>query len=135
MRDLHRNDANGRPRGALSVAFRRKVALTFPEAAKEYLAKLEEIGGKGIERKKCQLDLHLKPFFRQKALSKITSFDLERYKKHRIDEGASCATVNRELAVLSHLFNMGVEWKMAHASARQNQSLQRGQWPDHLSDC
>ena len=78
----------------------RKVALTFPEAAKEYLTKLEEIGGKGIERKKCQLDLHLKPFFRQKVLSKISSFDLERYKKHRVDEGASFATVNRELAVL-----------------------------------
>lgn len=46
---------------------------------------------------------------------------LERYKKHRVDEGASCATVNRELAVLSHLFNMGVEWKwLTHRPARIN---------------
>jgi integrase len=35
---------------------------------------------------------------------------LERYKKHRTDEGASHATVNREMAVLSHMFSMGVEW-------------------------
>jgi integrase len=91
------------------------------EAAKEYLTKLEEIGGKGIDRKKCQLELHLKPFFREKALAKITSFDLERYKKHRVDEGASYATVNRELAVLSHLFNMGVEWKwLTHRPAKIN---------------
>jgi site-specific recombinase XerD len=105
----------------LALPSGRKVALTFPEATKEYLAKLEEIGGKGIERKKCQLDLHLKPFFREKALSKITSFDLERYKKHRVDEGASFATVNRELAVLSHLFSMAVEWKwLTHRPAKIN---------------
>jgi integrase len=103
----------------LALPSGRKVALTFPEAAREYLAKLEEIGGKGIERKKCQLELHLKPFFRQKALSKITSFDLERYKKQRVDQGASCATVNRELAVLSHLFNMAIEWKwLSHRPAK-----------------
>lgn len=46
---------------------------------------------------------------------------LERYKKHRVDEGASFATVNRELAVLSHLFNMGVEWKwLTHRPAKIN---------------
>lgn len=105
----------------LALPSGRKVALTFPEASKQYLAKLEEIGGKGIDRKKCQLDLHLQPFFREKALAKITSFDLERYKKHRVDEGASFATVNRELAVLSHLFNLGVEWKwLTHRPAKIN---------------
>src|SRR5689334_21050453 len=113
-RTAAREDRLGLPSG-------RKVALTFSEAARDYLVKLEEIGGKGIDRKRCQLDLHLKPFFRQKVLSKITSFDLERYKKHRIDEGASHATVNRELAVLSHLFSMGVEWKwLTHRPARIN---------------
>src|SRR6185295_18371372 len=46
----------------LALPSGRKVALTFPEAAKEYLERLGEIGGKGIARKKCQLNLHLKPF-------------------------------------------------------------------------
>jgi integrase len=105
----------------LALPSGRKVALTFPEASKEYLANLEEIGGKGVDRKRRQLDLHLKPFFREKALSKITSFELERYKKHRVDNGASFATVNRELAVLSHLFSMGVEWKwLTHRPAKIN---------------
>lgn len=88
----------------------RKVALTFSDAAREYIAKLREIGGNGVERKQSQLDLHLVPFFRDKALSKVTSFDVERYKKHRVEQSASFATTNRELAVLSHLFSMGVEW-------------------------
>jgi integrase len=99
----------------------RKVALVFSDAASQYVAKLKEIGGKGIDRKECQLGLHLKPFFSQKGLSKITTFDVERYKKHRIDEGASQATCNRELAVLSHLFTMGVEWKwISHRPAKIN---------------
>ena len=88
----------------------RKVALTFFDASKQYISKLKDCGGKGIERKENQLDLHLKPFFGQKALSKINSFEIERYKKKRREEGASQATCNRELAVLSHMFNMGVEW-------------------------
>lgn len=88
----------------------RKVALMFADAAKQYVAKLKESGGKGINRKECQLKLHLTPFFAQKALSKISSFDVRRYKKHRREQGASEATCNRELAVLSHLFSMGVEW-------------------------
>lgn len=97
----------------------RKVALIFTDAARQYVAKLKEVGGRGIKRKECQLDLHLKPFFREKALSKITSFDVERYKKHRIEQGASFATTNRELAVLSHLFTMGVEWSwISHRPAR-----------------
>ena len=102
-RTAARDDRLALPKG-------RKVALTFSDAARDYIAKLKECGGKGIDRKECQLDLHLKPFFSQKALSKIGSFDVERYKKKRREESASAATVNRELAVLSHMFSMGVEW-------------------------
>ena len=63
----------------------------------------------------------MKPFFKEKVLSKIGSFDVERYKKHRVDQGASHATCNRELAVLSHLFTMGVEWGwLTHRPAKIN---------------
>lgn len=88
----------------------RKVALMFRDAAPRYVDRLRESDGNGIDRKECQLRLHLLPFFGDKALSKISSFDVRRYKKHRRGQGASEATCNRELAVLSHLFNMGVEW-------------------------
>jgi integrase len=36
---------------------------------------------------------------------------IDRYKKQRLDKGAAKATVNRELATLSHLFGMAVEWR------------------------
>ena len=97
----------------------RKVALTFSDAGTRYIDKLKECGGKSIARKECQLALHLKPFFGQKALSKINSFDIERYKKRRVEQGASNATVNRELAVLSHMFSMAIDWGwIAHRPAK-----------------
>ena len=87
----------------------RKVALTFADAAAKYIAKLKEEAGKSIERKQRQLDLHLNPFFGQKPLSKISSFEIARYRKHRKEAGAADGTVNRELAVISHMFNKAVE--------------------------
>jgi integrase len=99
----------------------RKVALMFSEAGKQYIAKLKESGGRGINRKERQLQMYLAPFFGQKALSKIGSFDVERFKKKRTEEGASPATINRELAVLSHMLSMAVEWGwLTHRPAKIN---------------
>lgn len=61
----------------------------------------------GIARR---LNLHLVPFFGDTPLSQVSNFDVERYKKSRVGEGAKVGTVNRELAALSHLFSKGIEW-------------------------
>lgn len=105
----------------------RKTALSFRLAANRYLEKLEEEGGKDIGMKRSRLVLHLVPFFGDTPLSKITSFDIERYKKSRLGQPASRGknkrgehtyvgmtkpgTVNRELATLSHLISKAVEWE------------------------
>lgn len=44
-------------------------------------------------------------------MSKISSFDIERYKKYRLDNKIKPGTINRDLAALSHLLNKAVEWK------------------------
>ena len=106
----------------------RKIALSFKEAGGKYLKKQEEEGGKDLNAKRRRLNQHLIPFFGDMPISKITSFEIERYKKQRSQEKAisggekqkpkdetklkltSKGTVNRELAVLSHLFNKAVEW-------------------------
>lgn len=49
---------------------------------------------------------HLLQFFDGKKLSNITPADIEDYQKFRLAEGAKPATVNRERACLSHLFNL-----------------------------
>ncbi len=132
-----RNDAK---HDRLALPKGRKVALSFREAAEKYIARLEESGGKDIRSKRRRLDLHLTPFFGSLPLSKIGSFDVERYKRQRRAEpaikcsyeksdpkdadgdgpkrkvvtykntGTNPGTINRELAVLSHLFNQAVEW-------------------------
>lgn len=102
-REDAKNDRLNLPQG-------RKVTLTFPAAAEKYPAKLAEEGGKDLVMKRRRLTLHLVPFFRDKPLSKISSFDVERYKKSRMEEKAAVGTVNRELAALSRLFSKAVEW-------------------------
>lgn len=111
--------------GRLNLPKRRKVALTLSSAAPLYVERLNEGGGKNIERKEQQLDQYLVPFLGDRPLSQITTFDVERYKKHRssqpirsrkkLKRGESHplvkpSTVNRELATLSHLLNKAVEW-------------------------
>ncbi|MDR0843072.1 MAG: tyrosine-type recombinase/integrase, partial [Acidobacteriota bacterium] len=90
----------------------RKVALSFREAAERYLDRLKESGGKDLEAKKRRLNLHLTPFFGDMPLSKISSFDVDRYKSHRRqeDDAGKPGTINRELAVVSHLFNKALDW-------------------------
>ena len=121
-----RNDAKN---NRLSLPKGRKTFLSFGEAAEKYLMRLKEEGGKDLEKKCARLQQHLIPFFGKMNLSGISTFDVERYKKKRLEEKSirwgedetigkqacikkiSPATVNRELAVLSHLLSMALEWK------------------------
>ena len=115
--------------GRLNLTKGRKVAVGFKDAAEKYLKKLEEEGGKDIKAKSRRLAQHLIPFFGNQPLSKIVTSDVNRYKEQRSKELAvpggnknkpldqaklkttSGGTINRELAVLSHLFNQAIEWK------------------------
>lgn len=127
LRQDAKNDRLSLPKG-------RKIALGFRDAASKYLTKLEQEGGKDLDQKKQRLELHLVPFFGDTPLSKISTFDVERYKKYRLGEYSnrgkshhikgelvksgvgstskltSAGTVNREIAVLSHIFNKACEW-------------------------
>lgn len=97
-------------KGRLNLPQGRKIVLGFREAAEKYLAKLEKSNGKDLYMKKFRFEGHLSPFFRDKPIANIASFDLERYKKQRQEEGAKPGTINRELSALSHLYTKAVEW-------------------------
>jgi hypothetical protein len=78
----------------------RKLALTFAAAGANYLKRLEQGDGKNIPIKKRQLRMYLTPFFGSMRLDGISGFPIEKYKKRRLDAGATAATVKRELATL-----------------------------------
>jgi integrase len=111
----------------------RKTDMPFAEAAERYLDELSRTNGKDLVEKGRRLSLHLIPFFGAMPLSKIDALSVDRYKTLRrgepslrggIRRGADAAvrrvanadrltskgTINRELAVLSHLMNRAVEW-------------------------
>jgi len=80
-------------------------------AADNYIKRLEEGAGKNIAIKRRQLRMYLKPFFGAMRLDAIASYTVDRYKKKRIDAARRTPTINRELATLSHLFSMAVDWR------------------------
>ena len=88
----------------------RKLPLSFKKAAAQYLERLEVEGGKNLHIKQRQLALKLVPFFGESALESISSFQIEQFKSQCLKDGLSPSTVNRYLAVLSHVFAQSLEW-------------------------
>ena len=122
-------------RDRLELPEGRKTPLALHEAATRYIQRLRESDGKNIQIKERQLRQHLIPFLSTKPLSAIESFDVERYKKARRSNGAAKATVNRELATLSHLLNQAVEWKWIKSkSVRINRFKEDNQRIVYLTD-
>ena len=101
----------------LNLPKARKTQMLFREAANKYLARLSLENGKDLKMKEMRLKYHLVPFFKNTPLSGLSSFDIERYKKSRLAQRVMQAnrmttkgSVNRELAVLSHMLNKALEW-------------------------
>jgi integrase len=111
--------------GRLNLPKRRKVPMTLAAAASLYLERLRQEGGKEVDRKGQKLERYIIPFLGDVQIGQIISFDIERYKKHRLEQQVQTrkkletgealpknrpSTVNRELAVLSHLLGKALEW-------------------------
>ena len=114
--------------GRLNLPRRRKVPLTISAAVPDYLGRLAEEGGRDIDGKRKRLERWVVPFLGSKILSQITTFEIDRYKNHRLSNPGQSrrklapgekqppprpATVNRELAALSHVLSKAVEWGWA----------------------
>ncbi len=90
----------------------RKNFLRFKEAADKYIENLKIEGGKNIPQKQQQLRDYIIPFFKNMIINNITSFDIERYKSHIVKLGLSTTYANRHLAIVSHMFNKLIDWRI-----------------------
>jgi integrase len=106
--------------GRLDLPTGRKLHRIVKDSAEEYLRRQEESGGKNLANKRRHFEQHLTPFFGRHRLDRLTEFEMRKYRKHRQGEGAKDATINRELATLSHLLSCAAskDWKWIKPEAR-----------------
>ena len=101
--------------GRLNLAPGRKLHMSFNEAADAYIQRLEVTDGKNIAAKRQHIRDRLKPNFGTLRIDRLTDFGIKRYRKQRLDAGASASTINRELATLSHMLKSARVWKWIRA--------------------
>lgn len=84
---------------------------TFKDLMDKYLDECSAAKG-STDRDKVSLK-HLIPFFGDKVLTQIMPRDISKYKSLRRKEMASPATINRELALMKHSYNVARrEWEL-----------------------
>lgn len=101
--------------GRLDLPNGRKVHRTFADVAEDYLSRIEHHPkhGRNFDRKKAHIRQRLSPYFKGQRPDKITDFGIAHYVRHRRNEGAADATINREMSTLSHFLARCVEWGWA----------------------
>jgi integrase len=52
----------------------------------------------------------MRTLLKNQFVDQISSYDVERYKKMRIDEGVKLSTVNKSIQILSRIFSLAIEW-------------------------
>lgn len=96
--------------GRLDLPVRRKNHPKFAEQAAAYMKRMEEIGGKNMKAKRQHIPTLLIPFFGAHRADRITVTLVQDYVKSRLSAGLRQATINRELATLSHCMRRMAKW-------------------------
>lgn len=83
--------------------------VTFDDLARDLETDYKINGKKSADRVEEIIRLHLRPFFEKMKASAISSATVKDYVSLRIGEGAKNATINRELAYLKRMLNLGAQ--------------------------
>jgi integrase len=79
------------------------------ELAEDFIRDYKINGRTSLNDAEARWRLHLEPFFGRMKASQVTSVLLNKYVDKRQEAGASNGTINRELAALKRMFNLGHE--------------------------
>jgi integrase len=80
--------------------------VTVAEALDGLIRDYKVNGRRSLAGLRCKVTLHLEPFFRGRRMANVQTDDVQRYIDHRQGEGASNASINRELTALKRCFNL-----------------------------
>lgn len=83
--------------------------IKFYDFAKEYLQWAKANKKPSTYRRDVSLMQGLEAEFKDKSVQEISTWQIEKYKAKRKDE-VKPASVNRELAVLKHMYSKAIEW-------------------------
>lgn len=107
--------------GRLDLPTGRKVHRLFREVATDYLERLTDMlgphdpGYSDIKNKKRIIEQNLIPYFGATRIDQVKDWAVKHYARARLEQGVKQATINRELAVLSHMFRKAIKWKWIKA--------------------
>ncbi len=98
---------------------------TFREMMEKYMKEYSIPRKASFERDRTSLK-HLLPFFGDYALLRITPKFINEYKIMRRQNGASSCSINRELALMKHAFNLAVkEWEWVKDNPVKKVSMEK----------
>jgi integrase len=98
---------------------------TFKEMMKRYMTEHSQPRKKSWRRDEVSL-LHLLPFFKDHFLKGVTRESISQYKAHRYQEGAKPSTLNRELSLMKHAFNLALkEWSWIRENPMSKVKMER----------
>lgn len=105
---------------------REELSRTFDEMMNRYFDERSALKSpKSCIRDKSALK-HLLPVFGSKLLVDVTPKELAAYKVQRRAEGAAAATINKELQLVRHAFNVAMrEWEWCQGNPMHRVALER----------
>ena len=100
--------------GRLQLPKGRKTPLTFAKAAKLYLEREKEAGGKDLVSKERHLRLHLTPYFGSMRVDRISTFTVEKFRNSLRKQGTTEGNINAILATYRRMGRRLAEWQAIH---------------------
>jgi integrase len=92
----------------LNLGSTRPELVTFDELAEDLKTDYKIEGNKSLDRVKLSIS-HLEKVFKGMRAMEINTPRIKKYIDIRLEEGAANATINRELAALMRMLNLGAE--------------------------
>lgn len=100
--------------------------IKFYDFAKEYLQWSKANKKPSTYNRDLSLMRQLNKEFEMKAIQEITTWQIEKYKAKRKDE-IKPASVNREIALLKHMYSKAIEWGKAKENPAKKVKLLKGE--------